>query len=111
MLAGIHVQGTAAQTGVGSNTVLAAAGAANRYHIDRVLISINTHQDTGLVSVSDGATVFVPSFLAKDDNGSLFCIDFGPYGWVSELNATISIVVEVAAVGCACTVIGRRVEG
>jgi len=110
-MVGTPVQGTDVLAAVGTVDILPAAGATSRYHIDRILINISVHQDTGLVSVTDGTTVFVPQILAKDDNGASFVFDFGPYGWVSALNAAITLVVETANIGCGCTVMGRRVDG
>jgi hypothetical protein len=106
---GAPVQGTGTQAGTGSTAILAAAGTGNRYHIDRIIICISVHQDTGVVSVTDGTTVFVPAFLAKDDNGSVFTFDFGPKGWVSAANAAISLVVATAAVTAGCTIMARKV--
>lgn len=108
---GTPVQGTDVQAGIGTKTILAAAGAANRYRIFKVIINIYAHQDTGVVSVSDGTTVFIPTFLAKDGNGSSFVFDFGQDGWISAKNATISLIIATAAVSAGCTVIGRKIGG
>jgi len=109
---GTPVQGTESLHGSGTVDILPAAGAASRYHIDRINISFQMWIDPALISVTDGTTVFVPEILGKDDNGMDWVFDFGPYGWVSALNAAITLVVETVDLKftiTGCTVTGRKV--
>jgi hypothetical protein len=112
---GVPVQGTDCVYNTGTVDVLADAGATNRYHVDRIIIGHYTKFDPVWVSVTDGTMVFIPRFLAKDGNRFSWVFDFGPKGWVSAINAPITLVVEdpqggqswLLCVTC-CTVIARN---
>jgi len=115
MMIGYHQQKTEHVYDEGTTDIYAAAGTGCRYHIDKVNISHFTIGAPVLISMTDGTTVFIPTFYASDDNWMIWKIDFGPYGWVSELDAAITLVVTeptgkfIASCVTYATVIGRKV--
>jgi len=104
---GTPVQGTATVTAAGSADIIATGAAGTTTFIQKIVVSVFVHQATGVVSITNGTTVYW-KILAKDTNGVSWTLDFGEKGYNIGTAKALVLTVATADVSVIATATGYR---
>lgn len=104
---GAPFQATTTITEVGNTDIVAAVSTVNVF-VQKVILTIYSHADTGTIAIDNGTTEFVPKILAKDDNGSAWCFDFGARGYNCGLGNAVRLVNGTDNVSAGVTIMGYK---
>ena len=104
---GMPVQGTATVTAAGSADIIATGAAGTTTFIQRIVVSVFVFQDTGVVSITNGTTIYW-KVLAKTGNGMSWTLDFGDKGYNIGTAKALVLTVATADVSVIATATGYR---
>jgi len=102
---GTKKQGIAAIAAIGNADIFAAAGAGVRTFVQKVVISLFVHHNTGVLSIDNGTTTYW-KIICKDGNGVSWTLDFGEEGLDIGVAKALRLVDATNDVSAIATAIG-----